>query len=173
MSELQLLFYWLNVGIIYVIMFFILLIILWIVNKWILKGKIRFMYRFLLAIGIPLVLVVCDYYNMQHSFYSTSNMNNRLKRIGVEITLPPYEITEYKNEHVIADDFRDTYQMVFKDATIKSMQPTLDSLCGASEKWTKRGDEYAFTTNNMAKECRDTLVVRPNKGTATFVRYMW
>ena len=100
-------------------------------------------------------------------------MDNRLKRIGVEITLPSYEITEYKNEHVIADDFRDSYQMVFEDASVKSMKPTLDSLCNASDKWTKRSGEYIFNSITPESELSDSLIIRPDKGTATFIRYMW
>lgn len=173
MNGLQLLFYWFVAAIAFVILFVALLIILWIVNKWILKGKIRLLYRILLAIGIPLVLVAYDYYSLQHSFYSASNMDRRLERIGVGITLPPYEITNYKNEWVIGDDTRDTYQMVFKDASIKSMISTLDSLCENNEKWEKKGDGYLYHTVTLEKELTDSLIIRPNKGTATFVRYMW
>lgn len=100
-------------------------------------------------------------------------MNNRLKHIGVEITMPSYKITEYKNEHVIADDFRDIYQMIFEDASIKSMKLTLDSLCNVSDKWSKIGDDYVFNSINFESELNDTLIIRPDKGTATFVRYMW
>lgn len=59
-------------------------------------------------------------------------MDKLLDGIGAGITLPPYEITNYKNEHVMADDFKDTYQIVFKDANIKSMISTLDSVCSAN-----------------------------------------
>ena len=173
MSDLQ----WLFLGF-YAVIFFIvavpiLLLILWIINKWLLKGRIRLLYRVLLSIAIPLAFIGLVFADIHYSVYSTSNMNHLLEDIGVVIKLPPYEITEYKNEWLIGDDFRDTYQMVFDDASIKSMQPTLDSLCNASEKWIKRVDEYVYTTDNMAKECRDTLIIRPNKETATFIRYMW
>jgi hypothetical protein len=173
MSDLQLLFWGINAVVVFVLLFVALLIILWIVNKWILKGKIGLLYRIMLAIGIPLVLVAYDYYSMQHSFYSTSNMDRRLERIGVGITLPSYEITSYKNEHVMADDFMDTYQMVFKDSCIKSMISKLDSVCNASDKWSKMGDEYVFHNETMEEEHSDTLTVHPYKGTATFVRYKW
>lgn len=173
MSDLQLLLWGINAAIIFVILFVALLIILWIVNKWVLKGKIRLLYRILLAIGFPLVLVAYDYYSLQHSFYSASNMDRRLERIGVGIILPSYEITSYKNEHVIADDFRDTYQMVFKESDIKSMIPKLDSVCNASDKWTKRSGEYIFNSITPESELSDSLIIRPDKGTATFIRYMW
>lgn len=100
-------------------------------------------------------------------------MNNRLESIGVEITLPPYEITSYKNESVIADDFKDTYQMEFKDANVKNMIPILDSLCNVNEKWIKKGEEYIYNNVDFDNEFNDSLIVRPSKGTATFVRYMW
>lgn len=100
-------------------------------------------------------------------------MDKRLESIGVGITLPPYEITEFKNEHVMADDFRDTYQMVFKDASAMPMQRILDSVSNANSNWEKKGDEYVFHSDNPEKEFLDTLIVRPRKGTATFIRYMW
>ena len=172
MSDLQWLFFGLYAVIIFIVAVPILLLILWIVNKMVLKGKIRRLYIFLLSVGISLLLVVWDYSRQEYLIYSSSSMDGRLEEIGVGIKFPPYEISDYKNEHVIADDFRDTYQMVFKDATIKSMLPKLDSLCNANERWTKRDDEYVFTITDLSKELRDTLIVRPNKGTASFVRYM-
>ena len=153
MSELQLFFWGINAAMIFVVLFVVLIIVLWGVNKWIIKGKIRLLYRILISIGIPLMLIGWDYYSTNRSFYSSSNMDKLLDGIGAGITLPPYEITSYKNEHVMADDFKDTYQMVFKDANIKSMISTLDSMC--------------------ENEFNDSLIIRPNKGTATFVRYMW
>lgn len=173
MSVLQWLFLGLYAVIIFIVAVPILLLILWIINKSLLKGRIRLLYRVLLSIAIPIAFIGFIFADIHYSLYSTSNMNHLLEDIGVGIKLPPYEITDYKNESMMGDDFRDTYQMVFDDATIKSMKPTLDSLCGENEKWTKQGDEYVYITSNMAKECRDTLIVRPNKGTATFVRYMW
>ena len=173
MSDIQLLYFTVQAIMLLVVAVPILLLILWIVNKWILKGKIKLLYRILVSIGIPLAFIAFGYVDMLHAYYSTSNMSNRLKRIGVEIMLPPYEITEYKNEHVIADDFRDIYQMVFMDASIKSMKPTLDSLCFASDKWAKRGGEYIFNSISFENDRNDSLIIRPDKGTATFVRYMW
>ena len=73
----------------------------------------------------------------------------------------------------MADDFKDTYQIVFKNANIKSMISTLDSVCSANEDWEKKGSDYVFNSLNYENEFNDSLIVRPNKGTATFVRYMW
>lgn len=151
----------------------VLLLILWIANRWVLKGKIKLLYRVLLSIVIPLALIGIAYYNINHAYYSTSAMDNLLESIGTGITLLPYEITEYKNEYVAGDDFKDTYQMAFKDSSIKSMQSTLDSLCSANDKWTKKGDEYIYNFIIFETECNDSLIIRPSKGTATFVRYMW
>lgn len=173
MSDLQLIFWGVQEVIVFVILFLILLIALWIVNRWILKGKIRLLYRILLAIGIPLALIGYDYYSINHSFYSSSVMDERLENIGVGIKLPPYNITNYKNQHEYGDDFSDTYQMVFNDDRIKSMRPTLDSVSSANEKWRKMGDDYVFMTFDNEKEFRDSLIVRPSEGTATFVRLMW
>ena len=108
MSEIQLFFWGINAAIIFVVLFVVLIIALWVVNKWILKGKIRLLYRVLISIGIPLILIGWDYYSTNRSFYSSSNMDKLLDGIGTGITLPPYKITNYKNEHVMADDFKDT-----------------------------------------------------------------
>ena len=173
MSEFQLLFWGVRSVIVFVILFLVLLIVLWIVNKWILKRKIRLLYRILLAIALPLAFIGYDYYSIIHSFYSSSVMDKRLENIGVGIKLPPYEITSYKNQHEYGDDFSDTYQMVFNDSSIKTMLPTLDSLCNANEKWIKKGEEFIYNNVDLDKEFNDSLIVRPRKGTATFVRYMW
>lgn len=173
MSELQLLFWGVQAVIIFVILFLVLLIVLWVVNRWILKGEIRLLYRILLAIGIPLALIGYDYYSIIHSLYSSSVMDERLESIGVGIKLPPYKITSYNNQHEYGDDISDTYQMVFNDGSIKTMLPTLDSICNANEKWRKMGNDYVFITFDNEKEFRDSLIVRPSMGTATFVRLMW
>ena len=123
MSEIQLFFWGINAAIIFVVLFIVLIIALWVVNKWILKGKIRQLNRILISIGIPLMLIGWDYYSTNSSFYSSSNI--------------------------------------------------LDSVCSANENWKKRGDEYLFNSLNYEKEFNDSLIVCLNKGTATFVRYMW
>ena len=87
------------------VLFVILIIALWVVNKWILKGKIRLLYRILISIGIPLILIGWDYYSTNSSFYSSSNMDKLLDGIGAGITLPLYEITSYKNEHVMVQGY--------------------------------------------------------------------
>ena len=173
MNELQILLWGINAAIFFIIAVPILLLIIWVVNKWALKGKIKLLYRILLSIGIPLAIIGIDYASLHHSYYSTSNMNKRLQDAGIGITLPPYEIIEYKNEHVIADDFKDTYQLVFKDDDIVTKMSILDSLCNTNDKWAKRGNEYIFTTDDVENEFRDSLIVRPQKGTGTFVRYIW
>jgi len=162
----------------YAIIFFmiavpVLLLILWIINKLVIKGKLRLLYRVLLSVAIPLVLIGYVFYSINHSYYSTSNMDELLKSIEIGITLPPYEITEYKNEYMSADDFKDTYQIVFEDDRIKSMKSTLDSACNTNDQWKKQGDKYIFNSVNFEEEFNDSLIVRPNNGTATFVRYMW
>ena len=173
MSELQLLFLGIYAVIFFIIAVPILLLILWIINKWLLKGRIRLLYRVLLSTAIPLALIGIVYYSIYHAYYSTSYMNSRLESIGVGLTLPPYVIIDYKNVHVIADDFKDVYQMVFNDSSIKTMLTTLDSLCNANEKWIKKGEEFIYNNVDFDKEFNDSLIVRPRKGTATFVRYMW
>ena len=173
MGDIQIFFLFMIYAAIFIVAFPLLLIILWAVNKWIWKGKIRLLYRILLSIAIPLVLFAIDYASCYHSFYSTSNMDSHLKRIGVGITLPSYEITEYNYEHVEADDFRNTYHIVFKDANIKSFYSTLDSVCIASPNWTKEGSKYVFTAVEKEHELLDTLTINPLEGTATFVAYKW
>ena len=151
----------------------LLLLILWGANRWVLKGKFKLIYRILLSICIPFVLICFIFLYTYYAPYSTSDMNERLERLVPEIKLPPYKITKYSSIYLEGDDLKDTYQMVFKDASIKSIIPKLDSLCSTNEKWTKRGNEYVFNTFDYEKEFNDSLIVRPNNGTATFVRYMW
>lgn len=158
---------------IFIVAFPLLLIVLWAVNKWIWKGKIRLLYRILLSIAIPLAFFAIDYVGYYHSLYSTSNMDSHLRRIGVGITLPTYEITEYNNEHVMADDFRNTYHIVFKDANIESFCSTLDSVCNANSNWTKKGNKYVFTAIEEESGLLDTLTINPHERMATFVAYKW
>ena len=173
MSDLQIVFYFFFTLPLLLVAVPILLLVLWIVNRWILKGKIRLLYRILLSFAIPIALIGIGFAYIHYSYYRTSDMDKRLESIGVGITLPPYEITEFKNEHVMADDFRDTYQMVFKDASAMPMLRILDSVSNANSNWETKGDEYVFHSDNPEKEFLDTLIVRPRKGTATFIRYMW
>jgi hypothetical protein len=74
MSDLQ----WLFLGY-YAVMFFIvtvpiLLLILWGINKWLLKGRVRLLYRVLLSIAIPLAFIGFIFAYIYYSLYSTSNM---------------------------------------------------------------------------------------------------
>ena len=43
----------------------------------------------------------------------------------------------------------------------------------ASDKWMKRSGEYIFNSITPESELSDSLIIRPDKGTATFIRYMW
>lgn len=70
-----------------------LLVVLWAVNKWLLKRKLKLKYRILLSIGVPIFLVALVFMDIYYAPYSTSNMDGMLSQLVPEIKLPPYKIT--------------------------------------------------------------------------------
>lgn len=99
----------------------ILLIILWAINKWVLKKKTRLVYKILLSIGVPLVLVGVVFADLYFEPYSTSEMDDRLAHDRVDIKLPAYRIVKYKSKYVGGDDFEEIYQIKFKGDIDKSL----------------------------------------------------
>lgn len=150
-----------------------LLVLLWAVNKWLLKRKIKLRYRILLSIGVPILLVVLAFMDIYYAPYSTSNMDNMLSQLVPEIKLPQYKITEYSSVYVGGDDLKDTYHIVFKDGKDESLRCKLDSLVIISPKWKRNGNEYVYDTIFFENEIVDSIIVRPMEGTATFIRYKW
>ena len=150
-----------------------LLVLLWAVNKWLLKRKIKLKYRILLSIGVPILLVVLAFLDIYYAPYSTSNMDNMLSQLVPEIKLPQYKITEYSSVYVGGDDLKDTYHIVFKDGKDESLRSKLDSLVIINPKWKRNGNEYVYDTIFFENEIVDSIIVRPMKGTATFIRYKW
>ena len=150
-----------------------LLVLLWAVNKWLLKRKIKLKYRILLSIGVPILLVVLAFLDIYYAPYSTSNMDNMLLQLVPEIKLPPYKITDYSSVYVGGDDLKDTYQIAFKDGKDESLRSKLDSLVIINPKWKKNGKEYVYDTIFFENEIVDSIIVRPMEGTATFIRYKW
>ena len=150
-----------------------LLVLLWAVNKWLLKRKIKLKYRILLSIGVPILLVVLAFMDIYYAPYSTSNMDNMLSQLVPEIKLPTYKITEYSSVYVGGDDLKDTYHIVFKDGKDESLRSKLDSLVIINPKWKRNGNEYVYDTIFFENEIVDSIIVRPMKGTATFIRYKW
>ena len=150
-----------------------LLVLLWAVNKWLLKRKIKLKYRILLSIGVPILLVVLAFMDIYYAPYSTSNMDNMLSQLVPEIKLPQYKITEYSSVYVGGDDLKDTYHIVFKDGKDESLRSKLDSLVIINPKWKRNGNEYVYDTIFFENEIVDSIIVRPMKGTATFIRYKW
>jgi hypothetical protein len=150
-----------------------LLVLLWAVNKWLLKRKIKLKYRILLSIGVPILLVVLAFLDIYYAPYSTSNMDSMLSQLVPEIKLPTYKITEYSSVYVGGDDLKDTYHIVFKDGKDESLRSKLDSLVIINPKWKRNGNEYVYDTIFFENEIVDSIIVRPMKGTATFIRYKW
>ena len=150
-----------------------LLVLLWAVNKWLLKRKIKLKYRILLSIGVPILLVVLAFLDIYYAPYSTSNMDDMLSQLVPEIKLPPYKITEYSSVYVGGDDLKDTYHIVFKDGKDESLRSKLDSLVIINPKWKRNGNEYVYDTIFFENEIVDSIIVRPMKGTATFIRFKW
>lgn len=150
-----------------------LLVLLWAVNKWLLKRKIKLRYRILLSIGVPILLVVLAFMDIYYAPYSTSNMDNMLSQLVPEIKLPQYKITEYSSVYVGGDDLKDTYHIVFKDGKDESLRCKLDSLVIINQKWKRNGNEYVYDTIFFENEIVDSIIVRPMEGTAMFIRYKW
>jgi hypothetical protein len=142
-------------------------------NRWLLKRKLKLRYRILLSIGVPILLVVLAFLDIYYAPYSTSNMDSMLSQLVPEIKLPTYKITEYSSVYVGGDDLKDTYHIVFKDGKDESLRSKLDSLVIINPKWKRNGNEYVYDTIFFENEIVDSIIVRPMKGTATFIRYKW
>ena len=150
-----------------------LLLVLWAVNRWLLKRKLKLRYWILISIGIPILLVVLAFLDIYYTPYSTSDMDARLSQLVPEIKLPPYKITEYSSVYVGGDDLRDTYHIVFKDGKDETLRNKLDNLVIINPKWKRNGNEYVYDTVFFENEIVDSIIVRPTEGTATFIRYKW
>ena len=150
-----------------------LLIVLWAVNRWILKRKLKLVYRILLSIGIPILLIGLAFLDLYYTPYSTSSMDDRLSNLVPEIKLPPYKITDYSSIYVGGDDLKDTYEIVFKDGKDESLKITLDSLVNSCPKWKNNSGVYVYDTAFFENEIVDSIIIRPIDGTATFIRYKW
>ena len=150
-----------------------LLVVLWAINKWVLKRKIRLVYRILLSLGIPALLIGLAFLDLYYTPYSTSNMDERFARLVPELKLPPYKITDYSSIYVGGDDLQDTYHIVFKDGKDESLRIKMDSLSNINPKWKKNCNEYVYDTIFWENEIVDSIIVRPLEGTATFISYKW
>lgn len=151
----------------------LLLLVFWGVNRWLLKGKFKLIYRILLSICLPFLLICVIFLHTYYAPYSTSDMDKRLERLIPEIRLPPYTITKYSSRFLEGDDLKDTYQMVFKNGKDLALKRTLDSLIAANPKWKKNDDVYVYDTIFEGTEVIDSIIIRPLNGTATFIYFKW
>ena len=163
----------LSSGVFLVVSIPLLLLVSWAVNRWLLKGRFKLLYRILLSICLPLLLISFVFFDTYYSPYSTSDMNERLERFAPEIKLPPYAITNYSSCYVGGDDLKETYQIVFKNGKDLELKRTLDSLIVANSKWKKIDNEYVYDTIFWENEVVDSIIIRPLSGTATFIYYKW
>lgn len=151
----------------------LLRLVLWAANKWLLKGKFKLLYRILLSICLPFVLICFMFLYSYYAPYSISDMNERLERLIPEIKLPPYTITEFSSRYPEGDDLKETYQIVFKNGKDLALKRTLDSLITANPKWKNINNEYVYDTIFEGTEVIDSIIIRPLNGTATFIYYKW
>ncbi len=151
----------------------LLLLLFWAVNRWILDGKFKLLYRILLSIGIPFLFICIVFIDTYYTPYSTSDMNERMERLIPEIKLPPYSITKYSSRYVGGDDLKDTYQIVFKNGKDLALKRTLDSLLIVNPKWKNNDNEYVYDTIFWEDEIVDSIIIRPLDGSATFINYKW
>lgn len=149
------------------------LLILWAIDKWILKRKLKLVYRILLSLGIPVILIGLAFLDLYYAPYSTKSMDERLESLVPEVHLPPYKITDYSSIYVGGDDLKDTYEMAFKDGKDESLKRTLDSLANSCSKWKNNNGVYVYDTTFFENEIVDSIIIRPLDGTATFIRYKW
>ena len=56
----------------------LLLLVFWGVNRWFLKGKFKLIYKILLSICLPFLLICFIFIYTYYAPYSTSDMNKRL-----------------------------------------------------------------------------------------------
>ena len=82
-------------------------------------------------------------------------------------------ITNYSSNYVGGDDLKNTYQIVFKNGKDIALKRTLDSLIIANPKWKNIDNEYVYDTIFWENEVVDSIIIRPLKGTATFINYKW
>lgn len=150
-----------------------LLLVLWAVNRWILKRRLKLVYRILLSIGIPIMLLGLAFIDLYYALYSTSNMDDRLSNLIPQIKFPPYKIAEYSSVYVGGDDLKDTYQIVFKEGMDESLKNKLDSLVITNPKWKKMDTEYVYDTIFWENEIVDSIIISSLNGTATFIQYKW
>ena len=151
----------------------LLLLLFWAVNRWILDGKFKLLYRILLSIGIPFLFICIVFIDTYYTPYSTSDMNERMERLIPEIKLPPYAITNYSSCYVGGDDLKETYQIVFKNGKDLELKRTLDSLLIVNPKWKNNDNEYVYDTIFWEDEIVDSIIIRPLDGSATFINYKW
>ena len=151
----------------------LLRLVFWATNRWLLKGRFKLVYRILLSICLPFLLICFIFIYTYYAPYSTSDMNKRLECLIPEIKLPPYTITKYSSRYLEGDDLKDTYQMVFKNGKDLALKRTLDSLITANPKWKNINNEYVYDTIFEGTEIIDSIIIRPLNGTATFIYYKW
>ena len=149
------------------------LLLLWAIDKWILKRKLKLVYRILLSLGIPVILIGLAFLDLYYAPYSTKSMDERLESLVPEVHLPPYKISDYSSIYVGGDDLKDTYEMAFKDGKDESLRSKLDSLVSANPKWKRIDNEYVYDTIFWENEIVDSIIIRPMSGTATFIKYKW
>lgn len=148
-----------------------LLLVFWLINRFLLGGKFRLVYRIVLSVVLPLLFLGGMIGYTYYEPYSTLIMNNRLEDIGMELELPSYTITNYTSVFIGMDDRKDTYTIEFEDDDVKDLIPLLDSLCTTSANWIKGVDSYTYQVEFFDGEEYETFTINPNCGTAEFVHY--
>ena len=170
MNSLELLTLIFSAIIIFVVAVPTLLVIFWLINRFLLNGRIKLVHRIVLSVVLPLLflggMIGYSYYEP----YSTLIMNHRLEDIGMDIKLPRYTIINYTS-HFRIDDRKDTYTIEFEDDNVRDLIPLLDSLYYTSPNWTKEDNNYIYKVEFYEGEVYETFTINPNCGTAEFVHY--
>ena len=148
-----------------------LLLIFWLINRFLLGGRFKLVYRIVLSFVLPLLFLGGMIGYSCYEPYSTLIMNNRLEDIGMDVELPQYSITNYSSNYIGMDDRKDTYTIEFEDDDVKNLIPVLDSLCYTSASWIKVDDDYTYRVEFFEGEEYETFTINPICKTAEFVHY--
>ena len=144
-------------------------IILWLINKLLLNDSIKKVRRLQLSLIIPLVCLcaaIAFYYWLP---YSTTKMDKRLEKFGIEFKLPQYKITNYTRSRGGCFNYEDEYTITFKDKNVRLLVPKLDSLCVVNSNWKKDGNGFVYVLTYEEIGDYEMFSINPFKGTAKYV----
>lgn len=150
----------------------LLMLICWLIDKYLLHGRFKKKYRIILSVAIPVLFVVVSIASVHIEPYNTTHLNDRLAGMGLGVELPEYKIVDYTEEFV-ETDLQETYELEFEDDEIMRMVPLLDSLCDANSHWSKDGESYQCSWDSYNYCTSVRVSISPMQKNATCVMLWW